>query len=91
MLNFISKETVVKNSHKLKSEIWGQEGIPSRGPLPKASQPNKTKFKCPVKNCSSFMRGDVISEHFQENFNLFVLDKAVENYLQLRKIAPNRD
>ena len=63
----------------------------TRGPLPKGSQPSKTKFKCPVKNCSSFMRGDVISKHFQENSNLFVLDKAVENCLQLRKIAPNRD
>ena len=31
----------------------------TRGPLPKGSQPCKTKFKSPVKNCGSFMRGDI--------------------------------
>ena len=40
----------------------------TRGPLPKGSQPSKTRFKCPVNNCSSFMRGEKISKHVQENF-----------------------
>ena len=63
----------------------------TRGPLPKGSQPCKTKFRSPVKICSSFMRGDGISKHFQDNSNLFVLDKAVENSSQLRKIMSAGD
>ena len=54
----------------------------TRGPISKGSQPSKTRYKFPVNNCSSFMRGDNISKHFQKNSNLIVVDKAEEKSKQ---------
>ena len=55
-----------------------------RGPIA-TKQPSRDKYKCPVKNCNSEIRGDDIGKHFQKYSNFIALDKANENQSLLRK------
>ena len=60
----------------------------TRGPLPKGSQPSKTRFKCPVNNCSSFMRGEKISKggFFSESAICF-LDLQISKKKYSKKLS----
>ena len=69
---------------KIKNTM-SKRDLKNRGTLPSAHLPSREKYKCPVKNCNSELRGDDISKHFQKNSNLVELEKANENHLILKK------
>ena len=55
-------------------------------PGPKSTgRPSKEKYKCPVKDCNSIVRGDDIGKHFKTKANLLVLDTATEYKSTLEK------
>ena len=62
-----------------------------RGPTASGYQPSRDKYKCPVKNCNSEIRGDDISKHFQKNANLVALDKSTENQTVLIQRLDSED
>ena len=69
-----------------KSGILKTKRVFKTKPGPKSTgRPSKEKYKCPVKDCNSIVRGDDIGKHFKTKANLLVLDTATEYKSTLEK------
>ena len=69
-----------------KSGILKTKRVFKTKPGPKSTgRPSKEKYKCPVKDCNSQVRGTDIGKHFKTKANLLVLDTATEYQSTLGK------